>query len=388
MLPKKSYICGVNLIPKIFTAMKIGIPKEIKNNENRVGMTPAGVAELVKHGHEVFVQHTAGESSGFADQEYEKMGAKILPTIEDVYQAADMIIKVKEPIESEYNLVKEGQLVFTYFHFACSKPLTEAMIKSKGVCLAYETVQLADRSLPLLTPMSEIAGRMATINGTYYLQKTKGGNGKLICGVPGVKPAKVVVLGGGIVGQAAARVAAGMGADVIITDISLPRLREIAATMPANVNTLYSSSQNVANEIKDADIVVGAVLIPGAKAPHLITRDMLKTMQPGAVLVDVAIDQGGCFETSHPTTHSEPVYEIDGVIHYAVANIPGAVPYTSTSALTNATLKYALALADKGWRKACKEDEALFKGLNIVEGKVTFKAVADVFGLPYEPIEL
>ena len=368
--------------------MKIGIPKEIKNNENRVGMTPAGVAELVKHGHEVFVQHTAGESSGFADQEYEKMGARILPTIEDVYQAADMIIKVKEPIESEYNLVKEGQLVFTYFHFACSKPLTEAMIKSKGVCLAYETVQLADRSLPLLTPMSEIAGRMATISGTYYLQKTKGGNGKLICGVPGVKPAKVVVLGGGIVGQAAARVAAGMGADVIITDISLPRLREIAATMPANVNTLYSSSQNVANEIKDADIVVGAVLIPGAKAPHLITRDMLKTMQPGAVLVDVAIDQGGCFETSHPTTHSEPVYEVDGVIHYAVANIPGAVPYTSTSALTNATLKYALALADKGWRKACKEDEALFKGLNIVEGKVTFKAVADVFGLPYEPIEL
>ena len=368
--------------------MKIGIPKEIKNNENRVGMTPAGVAELVKHGHEVFVQHTAGESSGFADQEYEKMGAKILPTIEDVYQAADMIIKVKEPIESEYNLVKEGQLVFTYFHFACSRPLTEAMIKSKGVCLAYETVQLPDRSLPLLTPMSEIAGRMATISGTYYLQKTKGGNGKLICGVPGVKPAKVVVLGGGIVGQAAARVAAGMGADVIITDISLPRLREIAATMPANVNTLYSSSQNVANEIKDADIVVGAVLIPGAKAPHLITRDMLKTMQPGAVLVDVAIDQGGCFETSHPTTHSEPVYEVDGVIHYAVANIPGAVPYTSTSALTNATLKYALALADKGWRKACKEDEALFKGLNIVEGKVTYKAVADVFGLPYEPIEL
>ena len=368
--------------------MKIGIPKEIKNNENRVGMTPAGVAELVKHGHEVFVQHTAGESSGFADQEYEKMGAKILPTIEDVYQAADMIIKVKEPIESEYNLVKEGQLVFTYFHFACSRPLTEAMIKSKGVCLAYETVQLADRSLPLLTPMSELAGRMATISGTYYLQETKGGDGKLICGVPGVKPAKVVVLGGGIVGQAAARVAAGMGADVIITDISLPRLREIAATMPANVNTLYSSSQNVANEIKDADIVVGAVLIPGDKAPHLITRDMLKTMQPGAVLVDVAIDQGGCFETSHPTTHSEPIYEVDGVIHYAVANIPGAVPYTSTSALTNATLKYALALADKGWRKACKEDEALFKGLNIVEGKVTFKAVADVFGLPYEPIEL
>ena len=368
--------------------MKIGIPKEIKNNENRVGMTPSGVAELVKHGHDVYVQHTAGDGSGFPDDSYVAVGAKILATIEEVYAVADMIVKVKEPIAPEYALVKKGQLLFTYFHFASDRELTDAMIKSGGVCLAYETVQLDNGALPLLIPMSEVAGRMATINGAYYLQKTKGGKGKLICGVPGVKPIKVLVLGGGIVGQAAARVAAGMGADVIITDISLPRLREIAATMPANVNTLYSSSQNVANEIKDADIVVGAVLIPGAKAPHLITRDMLKTMQPGSVLVDVAIDQGGCFETSHPTTHSEPVYEVDGVIHYAVANIPGAVPYTSTSALTNATLKYALALADKGWRKACKEDEALFKGLNIVEGKVTFKAVADVFGLPYEPIEL
>lgn len=277
-------------------------------------------------------------------------------------------------------------MVFTYFHFACDQELTEAMIKSGGVCLAYETVQLADNSLPLLTPMSEVAGRMATINGAYYLQKTKGGKGKLICGVPGVRPAKVVVLGGGIVGQASARVAAGMGADVVITDISLSLLRELSITMPDNVTAVYSSHHNIVNEIKDADIVVGAVLVPGDKAPHLITRDMLKLMKPGTVLVDVAIDQGGCFETSHPTTHSNPVYEVDGIVHYAVANIPGAVPNTSTSALTNATLKYALALADKGWRQACKDDEALGKGLNIIEGKVTYKAVADVFDLPYEPV--
>jgi alanine dehydrogenase len=262
------------------------------------------------------------------------------------------------------------------------------MIKSGGVCLAYETVQLPNRALPLLIPMSEVAGRMATINGAYYLQKTKGGKGKLICGVPGVKPAKVLVLGGGTVGQAAARVAAGMGANVVIADISLPLLKQLSAEMPPNVDTLYSSRYNIKNELPDVDIVVGSVLIPGDKAPHLITRDMLKLMQPGTVLVDVAIDQGGCFETSRPTTHSEPVYEVDGIVHYAVANIPGAVPNTSTIALTNATLRYALALADKGWRKACKDDPALYKGLNIVEGKVTFKAVADVFGLPYEPIEL
>lgn len=368
--------------------MKVGIPKEIKNNENRVGMTPAGVSELVKHGHEVYVQHTAGENSGFTDKMYEDAGAQILPTIEDVYMTSEMIVKVKEPIEPEYNLIRKGQLVFTYFHFACDKALTDAMIKSGSICLAYETVQLDDNSLPLLTPMSEVAGRMATINGAYYLQKTKGGKGKLICGVPGVHPAKVVVLGGGIVGQAAARVAAGMGANVVITDISLSLLRELSITMPDNVNAIYSSHHNVVNEIKDADIVVGAVLIPGDKAPHLITRDMLKLMEPGTVLVDVAIDQGGCFETSHPTTHSDPVYVVDGIVHYAVANIPGAVPNTSTFALTNATLKYALALADKGWRKACKDDSALCKGLNIVEGKVTNKAVADVFNLDYSPIEL
>ena len=368
--------------------MKIGIPKEIKNNENRVGMTPAGVAELVHHGHEVYVQHTAGEGSGFSDDEYVKVGAKILPTIEETYAVADMIVKVKEPIEPEYKLVKKGQVLFTYFHFACDKPLTDAMIKSGAVCVAYETVQLPDRSLPLLIPMSEVAGRMATINGAYYLQKTKGGKGKLICGVPGVKPAKVLVLGGGVVGQAAARVAAGMGAQVIITDISLPLLRRLTAEMPANVVPVYSNKHNIKRELADVDIVIGSVLIPGDKAPRLITRDMLKLMQPGTVLVDVAIDQGGCFETSKPTTHSEPVYTVDGIVHYAVANIPGAVPNTSTIALTNATLRYAIALADKGWKKACKDDPALFKGLNVVEGKVTYKAVADVFNLPYEEIVL
>ena len=361
--------------------MKIGIPKEIKNNENRVGMTPAGVAELVKHGHTVYVQHTAGEGSSFSDQHYIDAGACILPTIEDVYAAADMIVKVKEPIEPEYPLVKPGQVVFTYFHFACDRELTEAMMKSRGVCIAYETVQLDDGSLPLLIPMSEVAGRMATINGAYYLQKTKGGKGKLICGVPGVRPAKVLVLGGGIVGQAAARVAAGMGADVVIADISLPLLRKLSVEMPPNVNTIYSSKHNIKRELSDVDIVVGSVLIPGDKAPHLITRDMLKLMEPGTVLVDVAIDQGGCFETSRPTTHSEPVYEVDGIVHYAVANIPGAVPNTSTIALTNATLRYAIALADKGWEKACEDDPALAKGLNIVDGKITFKPVADVFGL-------
>ena len=368
--------------------MKIGIPKEIKNNENRVGMTPAGVSELVKHGHEVFVQHTAGEGSGFSDEDYLSVGASIVPTIEETYAVADMIIKVKEPIEPEYKLVKRGQLLFTYFHFACDRELTEAMIESGGVCLAYETVQLNNGSLPLLIPMSEVAGRMAIVNGAYYLQKTQGGKGKLICGVPGVKPAKVLVLGGGVVGEAAARVAAGMGANVVIADISLPRLRQLDMELPDNVTTLYSSRHNIEKELADVDIVVGSVLIPGDITPHLITADMLKKMERGTVLVDVAIDQGGCFETSRPTTHSEPVYEIDGIIHYAVANIPGAVPNTSTMALTNATLRYALALADKGWQQACREDPALYRGLNIVEGKVTFKAVADAFGLLFDPVVL
>ena len=361
--------------------MKIGIPKEIKQGESRVGMTPAGVAELIKHGHQVFVQHTAGEGSGFSDEAYEHVGAEILPTIEDVYAQSDMIIKVKEPIESEYALIRKDQLVYTYFHFASDWPLTEAMIKSGAVCLAYETVEEADHSLPLLRPMSEVAGRMAVLNGAYYLQKTKGGKGKLISGVPGVKPTKVLVLGGGTVGEAAARMAAGMGADVVITDISLPRLRQLSIELPANVTTLYSSEHNIRQELRDVDIVIGSVLIPGDKTPHLITRDMLSLMEPGTVLVDVAIDQGGCFETSHPTTHAEPVYTVDGIVHYCVANIPGAVPNTSTMALTNATLKYALQLADKGWRKACEDNPALRKGLNIVEGKVVFKPIADVWGL-------
>ena len=368
--------------------MKVGIPKEIKNNENRVGMTPAGVAELVTHGHEVFVQHTAGEASGFADEDYSAAGASILATIEDVYAIADMIVKVKEPVEPEYTLVRPGQLLFTYFHFASEEELTKAMINSGAVCLAYETVQLANGALPLLVPMSEVAGRMAVLNGAYYLQKTKGGKGKLISGVPGVKPTKVLVLGGGIVGEAAARMAAGMGAEVTITDISLPRLRQLDIETPNNVHTLYSSEHNIRKQLHDVDIVIGSVLVPGDKTPHLITKDMLKLMEPGTVLVDVAIDQGGCFETSRPTTHSEPTYVIDGIVHYCVANIPGAVPNTSTLALTNATLRYAVALADKGWKQACKDDAALAKGLNIAEGKVTFKAVADVYGLKYEPISL
>ena len=368
--------------------MRIGIPKEIKNNESRVGMTPAGVAELIRHGHEVMVQHTAGENSGFSDAEYENVGARILPDIESVYREAEMIVKVKEPIKQEYKLIRKDQLVFTYFHFACEQELTEAMIESGAVCLAYETVETDDHHLPLLIPMSEVAGRMATLNGAYYLQKTKGGKGKLISGVPGVNRTKVLVLGGGTVGEAAARMAAGLGADVWITDISLPRLRQLEIELPVNVHTLYSTEHNIRKELPDTDIVIGSVLVPGDKAPHLITKDMLRLMEPGSVLVDVAIDQGGCFETSHPTTHSEPVYMVDGILHYAVANIPGSVPNTSTMALTNATLRYALALADKGWRKACKEDKALYRGLNIVNGKVVYKAVADVFGLKYEPIEL
>lgn len=368
--------------------MKVGIPKEIKNNENRVGMTPSGVAELVRHGHQVVVQHTAGEGSGFSDDDYLKAGAEILPTIEDVYAQAEMIVKVKEPIEPEYKLVRAGQVLFTYFHFACERELTDAMMRSEAVCIAYETVETRDRRLPLLIPMSEVAGRMATQNGAYYLQKTKGGKGKLMAGVPGVKPAKVLVLGGGTVGEAAARIAAGMGADVTITDVSLPRLKQLAAEMPANVHTLYSSEHNIRRELTNVDVVIGSVLIPGDAAPKLITRDMLQLMEPGTVLVDVAIDQGGCFETSHPTTHSEPVYTVDGIVHYAVANIPGAVPNTSTTALTNATLRYTLALADKGWQQACRDDEALAKGVNIANGKCTFEAVAKVWNLPYTPLEL
>nr|WP_320997881.1 alanine dehydrogenase [Bacteroides intestinalis] len=368
--------------------MIIGVPKEIKNNENRVGMTPAGVDELVKRGHTVYVQASAGTNSGFPDEEYTAVGAKMLPTIEATYAAAEMIVKVKEPIAPEYKLIKKGQVVFTYFHFAADKILTEAMIESGGICIAYETVEKEDRSLPLLTPMSEVAGRMATQVGARFLEKPQGGKGKLMGGVTGVRPARVLVLGGGIVGTNAAQIAAGMGAEVLITDINLSRLRYLSEVMPKNVKTLYSSMHNIRMELPNIDLVIGSVLIPGDKAPHLITKEMLKMMKPGTVLVDVAIDQGGCFETSHPTTHSEPTYVVDGIVHYAVANIPGAVPFTSTMALTNATLPYTVALANKGWRKACKDDPALALGLNVVEGQVTYKAVADVFGLKYEPIEL
>lgn len=368
--------------------MIIGVPKEIKNNENRVGMTPSGVQEMTRRGHVVYVQASAGVNSGFSDEAYTAAGAKILPSIEEVYAKADMIVKVKEPIEREYSLVRKGQLVFTYFHFASSEPLTKAMIESGAVCCAYETVERKDRSLPLLVPMSEVAGRMATQEGCYFLERPRGGKGKLMGGVPGVKPAKVFVIGGGVVGTAAARTAAGMGADVTICDVSLPRLAYLADVMPKNVKTLMSSEYNIREELKSADLVVGSVLIPGAKAPKLVTREMLALMEPGSVLVDVAIDQGGCFETSHPTTHESPVYYVDDILHYCVANIPGAVPYTSTLALTNATLPYALQLAGKGWRKACADNEELRKGLNVVEGKVVYKEVAEAWGLPFEELQL
>ncbi|MBX0290256.1 alanine dehydrogenase [Hymenobacter sp. HSC-4F20] len=367
--------------------MIIGVPKEIKNNENRVGLTPAGVAEFRKHGHQVFVQATAGNGSGFADAEYEQAGATILPTIEEVYGKAEMIVKVKEPIAQEYPLIKENQLLFTYFHFASSEELTHAMVERKAVCLAYETVELPTRALPLLIPMSEVAGRMAPQEGAKYLEKPLKGRGILLGGVPGVKPAEVLVLGGGIVGTQAAKIAAGLGARVTIMDISLTRLRELDDIMPKNVVTQYSNEYNIREAIKTADLIVGAVLIPGAKAPHLITREMLKTMKPGTVLVDVAVDQGGCIETCKPTTHEDPTFIIDDIVHYCVANMPGAVPYTSTLALTNATLPYAVKLANLGWQEACRRDEALRLGLNVVNGKVVYKGVAEAWGLPLETVE-
>ena len=368
--------------------MIIGIPKEIKNNENRVAMTPAGVQEMTRRGHKVYVQATAGVNSGFTDDAYRAVGAEILPTIEEVYATAEMIVKVKEPIAPEYKLVRAGQLLFTYFHFASSEPLTRAMIDSGAVCCAYETVERADRLLPLLTPMSEVAGRMATQEGCYFLEKPRGGKGVLLGGVPGVKPARVFVIGAGVVGTAAARMAAGLGADVTICDISLQRLTYLTDVMPRNVKTLMSSEYNIREELRHADLVIGSVLIPGAKAPKIVTRDMLQLMEPGTVLVDVAIDQGGCFETSRPTTHEDPVYYVDGILHYCVANIPGAVPRTSTLALTNATLPYAIQLADKGWQRACRENPELALGLNVVEGKVVYKPVAEAWGLDYEPLAL
>lgn len=367
--------------------MIIGVPKEIKNNENRVALTPAGAKELIKRGHTVYVQHTAGVGSGFSDAEYQAAGANILPTIEATYEIAEMVMKVKEPIESEYKLIKENQLLFTYFHFASYEPLTKAMVASKSVCLAYETVEKADRSLPLLVPMSEVAGRMAIQKGANYLEKPLGGRGILLGGVPGVLPAKVLILGGGIVGTQAAWMAAGMGADVTIMDVSLGRMRYLDDVMPKNVKTMMSNEYNIREMIKHADLIVGAVLIPGAKAPHLITRDMLKDMKKGAVLVDVAVDQGGCIETCKPTTHENPTFVIDDVVHYCVANMPGAVPYTSTLALTNATLPYAIQLADKGWKKAAQENAELVPGLNVINGEIVYKAVAEAFNMPFTPVE-
>lgn len=363
--------------------MIIGVPKEIKNNENRVALTPAGTQELVKRGHTVYVQTKAGEGSGFNDDEYNKAGAKILSKAEEVFAIAEMIMKVKEPIEQEYDLIRKDQLVFTYFHFASYEPLAHAMIKTGAVCLAYETVERADGSLPLLVPMSEVAGRMSIQEGAKYLEKPLKGRGILLGGVPGVMPAKVLILGGGVVGTNAAKMAAGMGADVIITDVNIPRLRYLDDVMPKNVHTMVSNEYVIRDLIKTHDLIVGAVLIPGAKAPKLITRDMLKSMRPGTVLVDVAVDQGGCIETCKPTTHENPTYIIDDVVHYCVANMPGAVPYTSTLALTNATLPYAIKLAGKGWKKAAQESEDLRKGLNVINGKVVYKAVADAFNLPF-----
>ena len=366
--------------------MIIGVPKEIKNNENRVGATPAGVNELVRNGHTVYVQATAGEGSGFADEDYARAGATILPSIEEVYGIAEMIIKVKEPIESEYNLIKEDQLLFTYFHFASHEPLTKAMIERKAVCLSYETVERADRSLPLLVPMSEVAGRMSIQEGAKDLEKPLKGRGILLGGVPGVRPAKVLILGGGVVGTNAAKMAAGLGADVTILDTNLARLRYLNDIMPANVTTQMSNGYTIRELIPTHDLIIGAVLIPGAKAPHLITRDMLKDMRPGTVLVDVAVDQGGCIETCKPTTHENPTFIIDDVVHYCVANMPGAVPFTSTLALTNATLPYAVLLANKGWQAACSQNEELRLGLNVVNGEVVYKGVAEAFNLPYTSV--
>jgi alanine dehydrogenase len=333
------------------------------------------------------MQAKAGEGSGFGDEEYISAGARMLSTAEEIFSIAEMIMKVKEPIEQEYSLIKKDQLVFTYFHFASYEPLAHAMIKTGSVCLAYETVERLDGSLPLLVPMSEVAGRMSIQEGAKYLEKPLKGRGILLGGVPGVMPARVLILGGGVVGTNAAKMAAGMGADVIITDVNINRLRYLDDVMPKNVHTMVSNDYVLRDLVKTSDLIIGGVLIPGAKAPKLITRDMLKTMRPGTVLVDVAVDQGGCIETCKPTTHENPTFIIDDVVHYCVANMPGAVPYTSTLALTNATLPYALKLAGQGWKKACVENQDLRKGLNVINGKVVYKAVADSFNLPFTDVK-
>lgn len=368
--------------------MLIGVPKEIKNNEKRVALTPGGAETLVANGHNIVVETNAGVGSGFSDDMYIKAGAKILGSAAEVYGTADMIMKVKEPIAPEYPLIRKGQTLFTYFHFAASRELTEAMVASGSTCIAYETVQKADGSLPLLIPMSEVAGRMAPQEGAKYLEHPMGGRGVLLGGVPGTKPANVLVLGGGIVGINAAKIAAGFGAHVTIFDTNLYRLRYLDDVMPKNVQTQMSTSSNIRAALPEADLVIGGVLIPGAKAPYLITRDMLSLMKTGSVIVDVAVDQGGCVETTRATTHQEPTYVVDGVVHYCVANMPGAVPYTSTIALTNATLPYAVQLANLGWKNAVKANAELAPGVNVVDGKIVYEAVAEAFGMPYTPLEL
>jgi alanine dehydrogenase len=362
--------------------MKIGVPKEIKTNENRVAVVPAGVESLTAAGHSVFLERGAGDGSGFPDDAYTSVGARIAPDADTVWRDSDMIMKVKEPIQVEWPRMRRGQVIFTYFHFAADEALTRAHLKSGAVCIAYETVELPSRELPLLTPMSEVAGRMAVQEGAKYLEKLYGGRGVLLGGVPGVAPAKVVVLGGGIVGINAAKMAAGLGASVTVLDISLERLRYLSDVMPPNVVLVHSNRHNILEQITTADLVVGAVLVTGAKAPRLIRREDLKLMRPGSVIVDVAIDQGGCVETIHATTHENPTYVVDGVIHYGVANMPGGVPRTSTLALTNATFPYALQLANKGWKRALAEQPSLLKGLNVVDGQVTYPGVAEAFGMP------
>jgi len=367
--------------------MNIGIPKEIKPQENRVAIQPGGVMTLVQQGHHVMVEKDAGLGSGFSDDEYVAAGAQIKADVDALWAAADMIMKVKEPIAEEYSRIKAGQILFTYFHFAADKTLTQAIIDSKCIAIAYETVEKVDRSLPLLIPMSEVAGRMATQEGAKFLEKAMGGRGVLMGGIPGVPPANTLVLGGGIVGVNAAKIAAGMGSNTTIMDINMPRLRYLDDVMPKNITTLFSSEANIRAMLPTVDLIIGAVLKPGAKAPHLITREMLSHMRPGTVLVDVAIDQGGCFETSKPTTHQDPVYFVDEILHYCVANMPGAVPYTSTLGLTNVTLPYAVALANKGWKQAVKDDVELLKGVNIVEGTIVYEDVAEAFGFECSSIQ-
>lgn len=368
--------------------MIIGVPKEIKAQESRVALTPAGVDALVRAGHKVLVEKEAGHSAGFLDETYTSYGAEIIEDAADLWNESEMIVKVKEPLESEYQYFRKDLIIFTFFHLAAEPKLTKALIESQSVAIAYETVQKEDRSLPLLTPMSEVAGRMAVQEGSRYLSKIHGGKGILLEGVPGVPPAHVTVVGGGIVGTGALKTAIGLGARVTVLDVNVDRLRYLGEIFMGKIETLYSNNYNMMEAIKTSDLVVGAVLIPGSKAPKLVTEEMVKAMQPGGVIVDVAIDQGGCIETiEKPTTHADPVFIKHDIIHYAVANIPGAVPKTSTLALTNVTLEYILKIANKGWKQALKEDSALAKGANVVSGNITYKSVADAFDLPYVPVE-